>query len=196
MPLFKLQSDGVNFPVDAATVKQMVTIQTMIDHEEEDSDEIIPVPTVNAQVLEKVIEWTEYHKTDHEKTEKMAWCSQYFDIELNQKLEIIIAADYLEVKSLLKESCHNILINNKWEIIEDAVNIFKDPTIVPLLESYKREHGYEVIVTVVYDETLKYFDTKTETWTHLTNIPDEYYRDGCKVCCLEGNIYLVARNDS
>ena len=38
-------SDGVIFPVDAATVKQMGTIQTMIDHEDEDSDEVTPVPT-------------------------------------------------------------------------------------------------------------------------------------------------------
>ena len=35
MSLLKLQSsDGVIFSVDAATVKQMVTIQTMIDHED------------------------------------------------------------------------------------------------------------------------------------------------------------------
>ena len=103
-------SDGVIFPVDAATVKQMVTIQTMIDHEDEDSDETIPVPTVKAEVLEKVIQWIEYHK----KTEKIAWCNQYFDIELKNKFEIIIAADYLEVDSLLKESCRNVLINYKY----------------------------------------------------------------------------------
>ena len=32
---------------------KMVTIQTMIDHEDEDSDEVIPVPTVKAQVLDQ-----------------------------------------------------------------------------------------------------------------------------------------------
>ena len=63
MSLYKLESsDGKIFTVDAATVKQMVTIQTMIDHEDEDSDEVIPVSTVKAQVLEKIIQWTEYHK--------------------------------------------------------------------------------------------------------------------------------------
>ena len=104
MSLYKLESsDGVIFTVDAATVKQMVTIQTMIDHEDEDSDEVTPVPTVKAQVLEKIIQWTDYHKIDHEKTEKIAWYIIYFNIELKQKFEIIIAADYdyLEIKSLL-----------------------------------------------------------------------------------------------
>ena len=129
--MIKLQSsDGVIFPVDAATVKQMVTIQTMIDHEDEDSDEVTPVPTVKGKVLEKIIQWTEYHKTDHEKTEKLAWYRQYFDVDLKKIFEIIIAADYLEVKSLLNESCCNVLINNKWEIIEDVTNSFPDQKIV------------------------------------------------------------------
>ena len=118
----KLQSsDGEIFTVDAATIEQMVTIQTMIDHEDEDSDEVTPVPTVKAKVLEKIIQWIEYHKIDHEKTEKTSWCIQYFNVELKKKFEIIIAADYLEVKSLLFESCRNVLINNRWETIEDAV---------------------------------------------------------------------------
>ena len=45
MSLYKLESsDGTIFNVDAATVKQMVTIQTMIDHVDEDNDKVIPVP--------------------------------------------------------------------------------------------------------------------------------------------------------
>ena len=161
MPSFKLQSsDGVIFPVDAATVKQMVTIQTMIDHEDEDSDEIIPVPTVKAQVLEKIIQWTEYHKTDHKKKEKISWSIQYFYIDLQKKFDIIIAADYLEVESLLNESCRNVLINNKWEIIEDVANCFPDPKIATLLNIYEQNHGYEVIVTIFDKKYLKYFDIK------------------------------------
>ena len=57
MSLYKLESsDGAIFTVDAATVKQMVTIQTMMDHEDEDSDEVTPVPTVKAQVLENSVD--------------------------------------------------------------------------------------------------------------------------------------------
>ena len=158
MSLYKLESsDGKIFTVDAATVKQMVTIQTMIDHEDEDSDEVTPVPTVKAKVLEKIIQWTEYHKIDHEKTEKIAWYIQYFNVDLNELFEIIIAADYLEVENLLKEACHNLLINNKWEIIEGE----PAEVLTPLIH-YKEENGYEVIVTKVDDKYLKYFDTKVK----------------------------------
>ena len=161
MSLFKLQSsDGVVFSVDAATVKQMVTIQTMIDHEDEDSDEVTPVPTVKAQVLEKIIYWTDYHKIDHEKTEKISWYIQYFNVELKKVFEIIIAADYLEVKSLLNESCRHVSINYKLEIIEDAASNFHDPKVVTLLEKYEKEHGYEVVVTIVDNKHLKYFEIK------------------------------------
>ena len=66
--LIKLQSsDGEIFTVDAAAVKQMITIQTMIDCQEEDNEEVTPVPTVKAQALEKIIWWIEYNKIDRQK---------------------------------------------------------------------------------------------------------------------------------
>merc|ERR1719422_411480 len=168
----------------------MGMIQAMI--ERWNSKKVVQVQYVKAQVLEKIIQWTDYHKVDHEKTEKIAWYIQYFNVDLNELFEIIIAADYLEVENLLKESCHNVLINNKWEIIEDAASNFHDRNIVTLLEKYEREFGYEVIVTIVENNKLIYFETKTETWTHLTDIPEKQSRDAsCKVCCVEGNIYLV-----
>merc|ERR1711963_466216 len=142
MSVYKLQSsDGVIITVNAATVKQMVTIQTMIDHEDENSDEVTPVPTVKAEVLEKIIQWTDYHKIDPEKKSKIAWCLKYFDEDLSKMFEIIIAADYLEVKSLLSESRHKVFVKNKLEIIEDAASNFYDPQILTLLDDYEREFG-------------------------------------------------------
>ena len=159
MSLYKLESsDGKIFTVDAATVKQMVTIQTMIDHEDEDSDEVTPVPTVNAQVLEKTIQWIEYHKIDHIKAEETYWYwyIQYFNLGLNKKFEIIIASDYLEVESLLFESCRNVLINNRWETIEDAVSSFHDPKVVTVLQDFEQQNG-DMIVTIAHKKCLKYF---------------------------------------
>ena len=173
MSLYKLESsDGVIFNVDGATVKQMVTIQTMIDHEDEDTDEVIPLPTVKAEVLEKIIQWAEYSKIDHEK-KKISWCIQYFKDELKKKFEIIIAADYLEIKNLLNESCHNVLMNYKWEIIEDAASNFHDPKVITLLEKHEREYGDEVVVTIVDSKHLKYFDIKVTNLDFIeTRHPD------------------------
>ena len=74
--------------------------------------------------------------------------------------DIIIAADYLEIKSLLNESCRNVLMNYKWEIIQNAASNFHDPKVVTLFEKHKREYGDEVVVTIVDSKYLKYFDIK------------------------------------
>ena len=83
----------------------------MIDHEYENSDKVTPIPTVKAEVLEKIIHWIDYHQINYEKTEKNPWYIQYFDVELKKKFEVVIAADDLKVETLLNESCDNVLIN-------------------------------------------------------------------------------------
>merc|ERR1712102_25566 len=67
MPTIKLQSsDGEVFPVDVDIARQSVTIRTMLEDlgMEEDCDEAVPLPNVNAAILKKVIEWAEHHKND------------------------------------------------------------------------------------------------------------------------------------
>ena len=209
MPSIKLQSsDGVIFDADAETLKQMVTIQTMIDYEEGDNnDEVTPVPLVKAQILEKIIEWTEIDNNDYEERKMIS----YFNLEIKSIFEIIIAADYLEVQKLLMDCFHNLISNNKLKVIQNEALSFHDSKVTTLLENYKlRNHGYEVIVTIFNTKQLKYFDPKvgfvhcqvqryeydsknfqTETWSHLAEIPAEFSREGSKVCCANDKIYLL-----
>ena len=159
MPSIKLQSsDGVIFDADAETLKQMVTIQTMIDYEEgDDNDEVTPVPLVKAQILEKIIEWTEIYNNDYEERKMIS----YFNLEIKSIFEIIIAADYLEVQKLLMDCFHNLISNNKLKVIQNEALSFHDSKVTTLLENYKlRNHGYEVIVTIFNTKQLKYFDPK------------------------------------
>ncbi|KAF6030591.1 SKP1 [Bugula neritina] len=65
MPNIKLQSlDGEVFEVDVEIVKQSITIKTMLEDlgVDDDEDEPIPLPNVNAAILKKVIQWCTYHK--------------------------------------------------------------------------------------------------------------------------------------
>lgn len=67
MPNIKLQSlDGEVFEVDVEIAKQSVTIKTMLEDlgVDEDEDEAIPLPNVNAAILKKVIQWCTYHKVN------------------------------------------------------------------------------------------------------------------------------------
>ena len=159
MPSIKLQSsDGVIFDADVETLKQMVTIQTMIDFEEGDnSDEVTLVPLVKAQILEKIIQWTEINNNDNDERERIP----YFNLEIKSIFEIIIAADYLDVQKLLIDCFHNLISNNKLKVIQNEALSFHDSKVTTLLENYKlRTYGYEVIVTIFNTKQLKYFDPK------------------------------------
>jgi len=60
MPTIRLQSsDGEVFPVDIEIAKQSVTIKTMLEDLgiDEDEEEIVPLPNVNAAILKRVINW-------------------------------------------------------------------------------------------------------------------------------------------
>ena len=65
MPSIKLQSsDGEIFLVDVEIAKQSVTIKIMLEElgMDEEDEEVVPLPNVNAAILKKVIQWATYHK--------------------------------------------------------------------------------------------------------------------------------------
>lgn len=67
MPNIKLQSsDGEIFEVDVEIAKASNTIKTMLEDlgMDEDDDEAVPLPNVNAAILKKVIKWATQHKDD------------------------------------------------------------------------------------------------------------------------------------
>ena len=51
-------------------------------------------------------------------------------------------------------------MENDKEDLEEAKNVFGDSKLAYLLENYRRDHGYEVIVTLHDEKYLKYFDPK------------------------------------
>ena len=90
--------------VDLDVIKQMVTIQTMLENLEGNDDEPVPIYAVNGVTLDKVIEWTKYHIKTTDKSVIKAWCDQFFMTNLEKIFQIEEAADYLEVKTLCVDS--------------------------------------------------------------------------------------------
>ena len=115
MPTIKLQSsDGEVFPVDVEIARQSVTIKTMLEDlgMEEDEDEVVPLPNVNAAILKKVIQWATYHKDDppppedDENKEKRtddisSWDSDFLKVDQGTLFELILAANYLDIKVII-----------------------------------------------------------------------------------------------
>jgi len=122
MPTIKLQSsDGEIFDVDVDIAKQSVIIKTMLEDlgMDESEDDPVPLPNVNAAILKKVIQWCTYHKDDppapedDENKEKRtddisSWDTEFLKVDQGTLFELILAANYLDIKGLLDVTCKTV----------------------------------------------------------------------------------------
>ena len=80
-------SDKKIILVHQDVIKQMVTIQTMLESlgigdNDTNKDEIVPIFTVNEEILEKVIEWTKYYIENTDKCDHKVWSNQFFKTKI------------------------------------------------------------------------------------------------------------------
>ena len=141
-------NDNMDFTMDVELAKISETLKTMlddlgIDTESDEASEPIPLPNVNGATLKKVVEWCEHHKTDYqdfaeedESTQPRLddipdWDVSYFNIDQAEIFEIILAANYLDIKGLLNIGCKSVakMITGKSpEQIRQLFNIKNDFT--------------------------------------------------------------------
>ncbi|CAF3901226.1 unnamed protein product [Adineta steineri] len=139
----KLQSnDGDTFDVEVDIAKQSVTIKTMLEDLGMEEEEVIPLPNVNSAILKKVIQWATHHKDDppppedDENREKntndiSTWDLDFLKVDQGTLFELILAANYLDIKGLLDVSCKSVanMIKGKTpEEIRRTFNIKNDFT--------------------------------------------------------------------
>lgn len=144
MPMIKLQSsDGEVFQVDYEIAKASETIKTMIETLGlKEDDEIIPLANVKASILKKVILWATHHKDDPPPAEDKNevkyhtnklpdWDIDFLKLDQCILFEIILAANYLEIKGLLEMTCMtvaNMMSGKTAEEIRKLLNIKSDFT--------------------------------------------------------------------
>ncbi|VVC45585.1 S-phase kinase-associated protein 1,SKP1 component, dimerisation,SKP1/BTB/POZ domain,S-phase kinase- [Cinara cedri] len=145
MPFIKLQSsDGEVFQIDFDIAKASVTIKTMVEDLglKEDDEEIVPLPNVNARILNKVIQWATYHKDDPQPAEDVegrekrtddisSWDADFLKLDQGTLFELILAANYLDIKGLLDVTCKtvaNMIKGRTPEEIRKTFNIKNDFT--------------------------------------------------------------------
>ena len=139
----KLQScDNEIFTVDYEVAKCSVTIRTMVEDLGLDAndDDIVPLPNVNSAILRKVIQWATYHKDDpppeededskEKRTDDISsWDSDFLKVDQGTLFELILAANYLDIKGLLDVTCKTVanMIKGKTpEEIRKTFNIQND----------------------------------------------------------------------
>jgi S-phase kinase-associated protein 1 len=118
-----------------------VLANIIITEDNEDDTPEIPLPNVKADVLKKVIEFCEHHKeepmTEIEKPLKsqqmsevvQKWYADFVNVEQVLLFELILAANYMDIKPLLDLTCATVasMIKGKTpEEIRTTFNISND----------------------------------------------------------------------
>ncbi|KAF6030588.1 SKP1 [Bugula neritina] len=145
MSMVTLQScDGEIFEVEVEILKQSIFLRDMFELlgvDDEDEDPLI-LPNVDAAILKKVIQWCTYHKDDppppedDENKEKRtddisSWDTEFLKVDQGTLFELILAANYLDIKGLLDVTCKtvaNMIKGKTTEEIRETFNIKNDFT--------------------------------------------------------------------
>jgi S-phase kinase-associated protein 1 len=138
----KLQSfDEQEFEVERSIAEMSVTVKNMLDDIPE-GDNTIPLPNVTGKILAKVVEYCKYHKdhptpaAEEKKDEKrtddiIPWDQNFCQVDQATLFELILAANYLDIKPLLDLTCKTVanMIKGKTpEEIRKTFNIKNDFT--------------------------------------------------------------------
>ena len=142
-------NDNQEFSMAIELAKISETIKTMlddlgIDAESEEANEPIPLPNVNGVILKKVVQWCEQHKSDFQTFAQddedssqprlddiPDWDIKFFEVDQAEIFELILAANYLDIKGLLNIGCKVVakMIQGKSpEEIRKTFNIKNDFT--------------------------------------------------------------------
>jgi S-phase kinase-associated protein 1 len=131
-------SDNVEFAVEREVVERSVLIKNMLEDVGE-SDQSIPLANVSSAVLRKVIEYCEHHKgeplpsgdadqnqdeTRKRTTDISEWDQKFITVDQEMLFEIILAANYLDIKSLLDVGCKTVANMIKGKTPDEIRRLF------------------------------------------------------------------------
>ncbi|XP_021728238.1 SKP1-like protein 1A [Chenopodium quinoa] len=135
-------SDGETFEVEETVALESQTIKHMV--EDDCADNVIPLPNVTSKILAKVIEYCKKHvdspksssdnaaATDRQVDDELkTWDADFVKVDQATLFDLILAANYLNIKSLLDLTCQTVadMIKGKTpEEIRKTFNIKNDFT--------------------------------------------------------------------
>jgi S-phase kinase-associated protein 1 len=130
--------------VPLETISMSVTIKSMIDDLEGCDLSVTPIPlhNVTSKCLVKIIEFCEHHVNDKKdvtdtsndnksRNELCEWDAKFCEMPQAELFELILAANYLDIKSLLDATCKavaNMIKGKSPEEIRQTFNIKNDFT--------------------------------------------------------------------
>lgn len=148
-----ISSDNHKVQIDSKSAEKSVLLRGLIIDYSEDTD--IPINEITGKILNKIVEWLIHWRDAEPKiipkplpsadfkeaTEEwnVEWISQF---SLEDNYEIIVAANYMDIKPLLDLSCARIAIEFKGKSIEEIREKFEIPIDMTDEEQQQIEEEY------------------------------------------------------
>ncbi|KAF1915471.1 Skp1 family, dimerization domain-containing protein [Ampelomyces quisqualis] len=136
-------SDNAPIKVERKVVERSILIKNLLEDLAGETTEAIPIPNVNEAVMKKVLEWCDHHKDDppatqdddsdsrKKSTDIDEWDQKFMQVDQEMLFEIILAANYLDIKALLDVGCKtvaNMIKGKSPDEIRKTFNIQNDFT--------------------------------------------------------------------
>jgi S-phase kinase-associated protein 1 len=151
-----ISRDNVQIKVDTNVIKMSGLVEDMLE-EEDEGIPTIPIPNVDSKTLQKVIEYCQYHHNNRAdeierplkgKLEDVIceWDQSFLEIDQQMLIDLIMAANYLNIKDLLDLTCAKVASTLKGkspEKIKEMFGISSDFTPEEE-EKIRKENGWSV----------------------------------------------------
>ncbi|CAA2989556.1 SKP1 1B [Olea europaea subsp. europaea] len=125
-------SDGEVFEVDEVVALESQTIKHMV--EDDCADNVIPLPNVTGKILSKIIEYCKKHvdaasskpddKVSANDDDLKAFDADFVKVDQGTLYDLILAANYLNIKSLLDLTCQTVADMIKGKTPEEIRKTF------------------------------------------------------------------------
>ena len=136
-----VSSDGVKVEIPAKAVQRSVLVKGIIEDYPDDAE--VPLNNVKSDILKKIIEYlVHYESTEPKEIDRPLpsqnfkecvdeWDNNYIDVELDMIFEIILGANYMDIKPLLElasAKVASIIKGKTTDEIRKTFNITNDFT--------------------------------------------------------------------
>ena len=115
--------DDEIFEVEKHIANMSTTLKYIIEDTDDGGEMIIQVPTITSNTLTNVIKYCKYYYDSTQNSlpsdEVYTWVQNYVKMDDQQIFELILAANYLDIKPLLDLMCKTVANQIKGKTIEE-----------------------------------------------------------------------------
>jgi len=125
--VFFSSCDGKKVKMERSVAEMSGTIKNMLEDMTDMKEDIIPLSNISEKILIKVFEYCEFHLKNTAPNEK--WDEDFVKVDQTTLFELILAANFLEIKPLLEITCKTVANMIRGKTPDEIRTMFNIETI-------------------------------------------------------------------